>query len=335
MMDMHHIIGDFFSMNLFIKDFSAFCRSEELPPLNLQYKDFSLWQSIIGRKEQDEALNRQETYWLETLEGEVPVLNLPFDYARPASQQFGGAVVFFELDRETTALLKKMALEEEVTLFMVLLAVVNILLARVCDQEDILVGTPVAGRRHADLQPVIGFFVNMLVIRNQPGIQKTFRDFLKEVKAKTLKAYENQDYPYEALVDKLTLERDGSRNAVFDVLFVWEGPELELGYIPSIVTGAGTEGLKLKPCKLEKRSAIFDMILTGSESGENIHFSINYKTSLFKRKTIESIGKNFKEVIRAIVTDRNIKLRDIAISHGLIAAKSQALIEDRGDFGFS
>ena len=334
MMDMHHIIGDFFSMNLFIKDFSAFCRNEELPPLNLQYKDFSLWQSIIGRKEQNETLNRQETYWLETLEGEVPVLNLPFDYARPAIQQFGGAVVPFESDRETTALLKKMALEEEVTLFMVLLAVFNILLARVCDQEDILVGTPVAGRRHADLQPVIGFFVNTLVIRNQPGIQKTFQDFLKEVKAKTLKAYENQDYSYEALVDKLADERDGSRNAVFDVLFVWEGPELELGYIPSIVTGAGTEELKLKPCKLEKRSAIFDMILTGSESGENIHFSINYKTSLFKRKTIESIGKNFKEVLRAIVTDRYIKLKDIAISHGLIAAKSPVLIEDRGDFGF-
>jgi len=334
MMDMHHIIGDFFSMSLFIKDFSAFCRNEELPPLNLQYKDFSLWQNIIGRKEQNETLNRQETYWLEMLEGEVPVLNLPFDYARPAIQQFGGSVVFFELDRETTALLKKMALEEEVTRFMVLLAVFNILLARVCDQEDILVGTPVAGRRHADLQSVIGFFVNTLVIRNQPGIQKTFQDFLKEVKAKTLKAYENQDYPYETLVDKLTVERDGSRNAVFDVLFVWEGPELELGYIPSIVTGAGTEGLKLKPCKLEKRSAIFDMIFTGSESGENIHFSINYKTSLFKRKTIESIGKNFKEVLRAIVTDRNIKMEDIAISHGLIAVKSQALIEDRGDFGF-
>lgn len=217
---------------------------------------------------------------------------------------------------------------------MVLLAVFNVLLARVCDQEDILVGTPVAGRRHADLQPVIGLFVNMLVLRNQPSTQKTFRNFLKEVKAKTLKAYENQDYPYDALVDKLSVERDGSRNPVFDVVFVWEGPEIELGYIPPIVTGAGTEGLKLKPYKLEKTSAVFDMILTGSESGENIHFSINYKTSLFKRKTIESIGRNFNEVLSEIVNDRNIKLVDIAISHGLMAAKSHALIEDRGDFGF-
>jgi hypothetical protein len=334
MMDMHHIIVDFFSMNLFIKDFSAFYRKEELPPLNLQYKDFSHWQSITGRKEQDDVLNRQETYWLETLGGELPALNLPFDYPRPAVQQFGGAVVPFELDRETTALLKKMALEEEVTLFMVLLAVFNALLARLCDQEDILVGTPVAGRRHADLQPVIGLFVNMLVLRNQPNPQKPFRGFLKEVKTKTLKAFENQDYPYETLVDRLSVERDGSRSAMFDASFVWEGPDIELGYLPPMATGEGTEGLKLKPYKWEKTSAVFDIILTGSESRENIHFSIIYKTSLFKRKTIESISRDFSEVLRAIAADRNIKLEDISISHGLMAAKSHALIEDRGDFGF-
>ncbi|MCP5105930.1 MAG: hypothetical protein GY950_21260, partial [bacterium] len=324
-MDMHHIVADLFSMNLFIKEFIAIYRGEELPPLNPQYKDFSLWQGRTGWEE-------QETYWLESLKEPAPVLNLPFDYPRPAVQQFEGAAVSFEIDKKTTALLKKMALEEEVTLFMLLLAVFNVMLAGVCDREDIPVGTPAAGRRHADLQQVIGLFVNMLVLRNRPGQGKTFREFLKEVKAKTLESFENQDYPYEVLVEKISAERDGGRNALFDVVFVWEGPEIEMDYIPP--AGTGTEGLKLIPFKLEKKNAPFDLILNAGEAGGIMHFLIIYKTSLFKKETIESLGKNFTEVLSAVVNDRTVKLEEISISHDFIAAKSQSLIEDQGDFGF-
>jgi len=327
--DIHHIIADGVSMGVFVKEFAALYRGEELPPLRIQYKDFVLWrrefdESPGGR----EAMGRQAAYWLKEFEGEVPRLDLPLDYTRPPILEYDGAVVVFELDGETEALLKKTASEEDVTLFTVLLAIVYVLLNKICDREDVVVGTPVAGRGHADLEKVMGLFVNMLALRNRPTAGKRFRDFLKEVKEKTLTALDNRDYPYEELVDTLSVTRDPARNPLFDVLFVWEDPDTGLGYI----TPSGE--LKLTPYNVEKTKAMFDIILTSTEFGGKMTFSINYRTSLFKRETIESMSGNFKEVLSAVLKDPGIKLGDIVISHDLLAAVPRSLLEDRGDFGF-
>jgi amino acid adenylation domain-containing protein len=333
MMDMHHIISDDFSMELFVRQFKALYRAEILPPLKIQYKDYILWQVELTRNPQDrEALLNQEKYWLKELEGEVPLLILPLDFPRPTIEQYEGSVVFFELDREKTTLIKDIALEEDVTVFMLLLAAFNVLLSKICDQEDILVGTPVAGRRHADLQQVIGLFINMLVLKNQPTGSKTFRSFLTEIKKKTLAAYENQDYPYEELVDRLSIKRNQGRNPLFDVILVWEDLDMELGELDN--TGIGEEKLKLQPLKYEKINAPYDLILSGTETNGKMSFFINYRTSLFKRKTIEQFIGSFKEIISSLLKEPDIKLEDIAVSYHLLEAKPTVLFEDQGDFGF-
>ena len=168
---------------------------------------------------------------------------------------------------------------------MLFLAALYILLSKLSGQEDIVIGTPTAGRRHADLEQVIGMFVNTLALRNSPKPALRIEGFLHRVKERTLAAFENQDYPYEALVDKLSARRDAGRNALFDVVLVWEeGPDMELNYMTPAQTG--TAGLKLTPYELKRTNAPFDLALIGSESGENIHFSIIYKTSLFRKLEI-------------------------------------------------
>ncbi|MCP5107614.1 MAG: amino acid adenylation domain-containing protein, partial [bacterium] len=156
-MDTHHIVSDGVSAVLLVKDLVRFYEGEFLPPLTLQYKDYAQW---LNRRKREGALEEQGAYWLKQFEGEIPVLNLPTDFARPTIQDFGGTHFSFELPRRETALLKAAALEEGTTLYVVLVAVFNILLSRLSGQEDIVVGTPTMGRRHADIQQIAGMFVN-------------------------------------------------------------------------------------------------------------------------------------------------------------------------------
>ena len=189
---------------------------EELKPLRFSYKDFC---DGYHKETTSRAMAKQEQYWLSHFEGVIPVLNLPLDHARPSRQSFEGDIVTFEIGEDDTAALNAMALNRDATLYMVLLSVFNILLAKLSDQQDIIIGTPVAGRGHDDLQSIIGMFVNTLALRNFPGREKSFTSFLAEVKERTLTAFENQYYPFEELVDHLLLNRDTGRNPLFDVMF--------------------------------------------------------------------------------------------------------------------
>ncbi|MFC2146919.1 condensation domain-containing protein, partial [Acidobacteriota bacterium] len=186
MVDMHHIISDGISRRILAKEFMALAAGKDLPPLRLQYKDFSEWQN---REAQREALEKQKTYWKKHLGGEIPVLDLPTDYVRPTIQRFEGSSLTFEIDREEINALRSLGLAEGFTLYMIMLAVYYILLSKLGNQEDILVGTPTAGRRHADLEQIIGMFVNTLVLRNYPSGDKTYRGFLKEIKKRSLEAF--------------------------------------------------------------------------------------------------------------------------------------------------
>ncbi|MCP4156737.1 MAG: amino acid adenylation domain-containing protein, partial [bacterium] len=209
MIDMHHIITDGESNRRLVKDFIALQSEVELPGLYIQYKDYSQWRN--SPKEQ-ERLKRQEAYWKKQFEGEIPVLEIPIDYSRPAIQRFEGNTIEIEISAATATALKTAAMNENVTLFMMLLTLANIYLSKLTGQEDIVIGTPVAGRGHADLEQVIGMFVNTLALRNKPTGEKTVKQFLAEVKNKTLEAFENQDYPFEQLVNKIEVNRDAGRN---------------------------------------------------------------------------------------------------------------------------
>jgi hypothetical protein len=226
LVDMHHIISDGVSHMILEQDFTALYKGEALPALRIRYKDFSGWQN---NRQEKEKLKKQQEYWLKEYAAEVPVLDLPTDFVRPAIQSFEGNSVTFEMPGDDTAALKSIALAGGSTLYMVLLAVFNVLLSRLSGQQDLVVGSPAAGRRHADLEKIIGMFVNTLALRNYPEGEKTFKEFLLEVKERTLEAVENQDYPFEELVEKVSIIRDAGRNPLFDVMFTFTDVNADAG----------------------------------------------------------------------------------------------------------
>ncbi|MCI0471068.1 MAG: condensation domain-containing protein, partial [Candidatus Aminicenantes bacterium] len=223
MIDMHHIISDGASMGVLIRDFTAIYRGEELPPLKIQYKDFAGWQD--SRKKEEET-RKQEAYWLEQFSGKLPALRLPTDFPRTAIRNTAGRTLFFEIEGETTAALKRMVIDQETTLYIILLTFYYVFLKKVSSQEDIVIGTPTAGRLHPDLEPVIGMFVNTLGLRNYPRGDMSFREFLAGVKKHTLAAFGNQDFQFEDLVEKLDINRDMSRNVLFDTMFSLQNIEI-------------------------------------------------------------------------------------------------------------
>ncbi|PUA38789.1 non-ribosomal peptide synthetase, partial [Paenibacillus elgii] len=301
MFDMHHIVSDGISMDVLVEEFARLYGGEELPALRIQYKDYAVWQQSEAQKEQ---LKRQEAYWLEVFRGELPVLEMPTDYARPAVQSYAGNALRFELDAQKREGLQRIASENGATLYMVLLAAYTILLQKYTGQEDVVIGTPIAGRTHGDLQPLIGMFVNTLAIRNYPVADKTFLSYLDEVKETTLGAFERQDYPFEELVDKLKLARDLSRNPLFDTMFTLQNTENKEFHLP---------GLQLTPYPVEEHTAKFDLSLDIMESGDGFLCGIEYATALYKRETIERMAKHFEQLLTAIVNDPAAKIASLGI----------------------
>jgi amino acid adenylation domain-containing protein len=299
MMDMHHIITDGTSMQVFTGEFTALYVGKDLPPLRIQYRDFSQWQN---REFHAGIAAKQREFWVKQLQGGLPVLEMPTDYTRPAIKSFEGSRVQFRLESAENRALKELAREENATLYMLLLSICNVLLSKLGGQEDIIVGTPVAGRRHADLHFIIGMFVNTLPMRNYPTGRTHFRDFLVNVKMRTLDAFENQDYPFEDLVDHLGVARDTSRSPIFDVMFVMQNMAVQSGVIP----GVEIPGLRILPYRHDKNrqtrdeAVKFDMSLIAVESGDSLVFTLEYCSRLFKEETIERLGGYFKRIAREI-----------------------------------
>lgn len=301
LLDMHHIISDGVSMSILISEFTKLYDGQSLESLRVQYKDYSYWHNNM--LESDEIKSQRE-YWINRFNDELPILSLPYDYSRPAIQSLEGNIIDFELDRETTKKLRNIAAETNSTMFMVLMASFNILLSKYSSQEDIIVGIPTAGRKHADLESVIGMFVNTLAMRNFPKSNMTFEEFLNEVRENALKAYENQDYQFEELVSQLNIPRDISRNPIFDVMFSMNNMEFDQ------IT---TNELKMKLFDNEGTISKFDLILFAEEIGEKIALRISYSTKLFKFETIKRMTAHMHNVLKAIAENKNIELSEIDI----------------------
>jgi len=300
--DMHHIITDGTSQGILEKEFLALQETEELQPLRLQYTDYSEWNNSAPRQE---TIKRQESYWMKEFAGEIPTIDLPTDYPRPSIQGVEGNVVSFIIDEKETGNVKRMAKENNSTLYMFLLAVFNVLLSKLSGQEDIIIGTPIAARRHADLQNVIGMLVNTLPMRNYPSGDKLFRDFLKEVNQRTLDAYDNQEYPFEVLVDKITVNRDTGRNPVFDVMFNVLNQAEYKGNPP----GQNEQDNYLH----KKATSKFDINLTVVEIGERLFFTLEYSTNLFKPGRIEKIIGYYRNILKIVARDTGLKISGIEV----------------------
>ncbi|MCP5106848.1 MAG: AMP-binding protein, partial [bacterium] len=231
MVDTHHIISDGLSIGIFMRDFKALYQGRELPTPTLQYKDFSAWQNELVVSPE---MKEREAFWLNMFQGEIPVLNLPADFPRPPVQGFVGSTFRSRIGKEVTSGLNRLVLENGVTMYMVLLAAFNVFLWKLTGGEDIVVGSPTAGRRHNDLETIMGMFVNTLVLRNSPEGNMSFNAFLGDVKERSLQALENQDYPFDELVRKVAPRQDASRNPLFDVIFGLENEADPTGYLMEV-----------------------------------------------------------------------------------------------------
>ncbi|MCP4147169.1 MAG: SDR family NAD(P)-dependent oxidoreductase [bacterium] len=333
MIDMHHILTDGVSHEIFVNEFTALYLGEELAPLKLQYKEFSHWQNAENAKG---AFKQQEQYWLKQFEDDAPVIQLPTDNPRPEIWNSEGQLITLTVGKELTAKVKQMVLETKVTLNSMLMAMINILLYKYSKQEDIVVGSAVSGRNHADLHNIIGMFVNMLPIRNRPRKDKTFRQFLDEVKENTLNAYNNQDLQFEELVRKLGLQGKFNRNPLFDVA-------LELHNIDTMETQTpkqenknkkNTHQLEILPYNHGLIASKFDLILGVEDHTETLQLKLLYSTALFKPATAEGILKHCEEILEQAVENRDTPLQEINISHGLAVIKSGQFEDDDRDFDF-
>ncbi|MCP5048480.1 MAG: AMP-binding protein, partial [bacterium] len=301
LIDMHHIVSDGASMQVFIKDFIALYEGKPLPFHPLQYKDFSQWQNSFVQKD---LMKQQEVYWLKQFEGEVPVLDLPIDFPRPPIQSFEGESIDFRIGGREYDALTSLSRNRGVTLYMLLLSIFTLFLSKISGQEDIIVGSPIAGRGHAGLEDIIGMFVNTLTLRNFPSGGKTFIQFLEEVKKRTLDAFENQDYQYEDLVEKVVVGKDTSRNPLFDTMFALQNIDIPEIRIP---------GLTLTQASFEQKVAKFDLLLVCIERDEQLSCTFEYCTKLFKPATIQRFVNWFKTASSSFLKNIDNTVADVEI----------------------
>jgi amino acid adenylation domain-containing protein len=326
--DMHHIVHDGISQTILLQEFKAFYTEEELPALNIRYKDFARWQNLNIR---GEAIKEQESYWLQQFSGEIPVLDLPYDYPRPMMQSFAGATANFIIDPEETNALRTLALSQDATLFMIILAIYYVFLDKLSTRKDIVIGTPEAGRRHPDLQSIIGFFLHTLALRNYLAPDQTFKNFLKQVKDRTLQAFENQDYPFEDLVERVVVNRDLTRSPLFDVMFIlhtqWASRSGEGGEAAQ-VTQRDANDLTFKSHYYEKNTSEFDLTLIGFDKGGRIFFKFEYCTGLFREETIRRFIDYFKTILSAVLGNPGQRIEEIGIIPG---SEKSRLLQDFND----
>ncbi|MDP4098851.1 amino acid adenylation domain-containing protein [Paenibacillus sp. P96] len=305
MLDMHHIISDGTSLNIWIHEFMSLYQGDALEPLEIQYIDYAVWQH---EQQALAVMENQRTYWHEQLAGELPVLQLPYDEPRPSIQDFRGNQFTIRLGHRLTGKLGESCRDHGVTLYMLLLAAYQVLLHRYTGQEDIIVGTPVAGRGHADLEPVIGMFVNTLAIRCRPRSDQTFGSFLQEVKNTSLEAFEHADYPFEELVQELQVTRDSSRNPMFDTMFALQNMERTVLRIAD---------LQIEAYDYEWRSAKFDLLLQAEQEPGDLVLTFEYATSLFRQSTIERMSASLMRILEEAILNPDLHIGELEIMTGL------------------
>ncbi|HET6244459.1 MAG: amino acid adenylation domain-containing protein [Bacteroidetes bacterium] len=302
LMDIHHIIADGVSLRIIFNDFVQIYAGQQLPELKIQYKDYSLWQHSFF---QSEEFKKQEIYWLNKFSGELPVLNLVSNFPRPAIQNFSGEKLSFNLSKEDTANIRSLSGENGATIYMTLLAAYNVLLYKYTSQEDIVVGSVIAGRKKKEFENILGMFVNTLAMRNHPSAEKSFTAFLAEVKSTALEAYSNQDFPFEALVNNLGLQRDMSRNPLFDTLITYQN------FFKDDHSKVNVNELSILPYPFENKTSKFDLTFEFFEGADALKLQIEYCTHLFNKETIERLFAHFIQIIRSVSENKNIALADI------------------------
>ncbi|NOK11829.1 non-ribosomal peptide synthetase, partial [Corallococcus exercitus] len=316
---MHHIVSDGWSMGVLIREVVAFYvafttgQSPSLPPLPVQYADFAAWQRNWL---QGEVLDAQIHYWRQQLAGAPAALELPTDRPRPPVQSHRGAMVEVRIPKHVAEALKALTQREGATPFMTLLAAFQVLLSRYSAQDDISVGSPIAGRTQAETEGLIGFFINTLVLRARLNPRATFRELLAQVRSTTLAAYDHQHLPFEKLVEAVQPTRDLSRSPLFQAMFVLQNTPTEALRLP---------GLSFQSLPLEAHFAKFDLSLGLREGRDGFVGTLEYATDLFDAATIQRMAGHFGVLLEAIAAKPDTRLGDLPLlTH---AERQQLLVE--------
>lgn len=303
-LDIHHIIFDGVSAGIMIDEFSRLYHGEALEPLRIQYKDYAVWQNQYLHSEEMKA---QEQYWLSQFADDLPLLQLPCDFPRPSLQNFEGDGFDIELGEQLTAMLHQLAKETQTSLFMVLLSIYTLMLVKCSGQEDIVIGTPIAGRSHLDLSQLIGMFVNTLPLRMTVKRSMKYRAFLAEVRKIAMQGYANQDYQMEELVNRLKLERRSDHNPLFDVTFTMQNMNTHK------LSENSTHGLVLKRDNFQNSTSKFDLALFGLEVEQGILLRFEYCKKIFKKETVANFAAYFTRIAEQVVENPERVIHDICI----------------------
>ncbi|HEX8560148.1 MAG TPA: amino acid adenylation domain-containing protein, partial [Pyrinomonadaceae bacterium] len=310
LLTMHHIVTDGWSMGILVKEvarlYEAFLKGEAspLPELPVQYADFAAWQREWM---QGEVLERELSYWRKQLEGAPPVLELPTDKPRPAVQTANCEQHRFRVPAELTSRLREVSREEGVTLFMTLLAGFQALLSRYTNQQDVVVGADVANRNRAETEGLIGFFVNMLVLRTDLSGSPSFRELLRRARETCLGAYAHQDVPFEKLVEELEPERSLGRNPLFQAAFVLQNAPLGELSLP---------GVSMSIVESDNYKVAFDLLLDMREAGDVIDASLVYNADLFEAATAERMARHLVALLSAAAQDPSLPVESLEVLSG-------------------
>ena len=308
LLNVHHIASDGWSSGILERDLSAVYNAfvtghpPPLPALPIQYADYAVWQREWL---QGEVLARQLAYW-QTQLANLSTLELPTDRPRPPLASHHGEHLAWVLPEALTVALKALARRANATLFMTLLASFQVLLHRYSGQDDIAVGSPIAGRGRTELEGLIGFFVNTLVLRTDLSGNPPFQELLARVREHALGAYTHQDLPFEKLVEALAPARDLSRNPLFQVMFVLQNT-------PGAALALALEGLAASRVPLEGHSAKFDLALSLQESADGLQASWEYASDLFDAATIERMAGHFQVLLEAIVANPEQRIDELPL----------------------
>jgi amino acid adenylation domain-containing protein/non-ribosomal peptide synthase protein (TIGR01720 family) len=295
--NMHHIISDAWSMEVLSNDvlsyYDAYQANKEpfLTELRIQYKDYSAWQLA---QLSEESYKKHKLYWLNNLQGKLPLLDLPSSRQRPRLKTYKGYMLGTYIEKKTSKKLKEYIQRNGGTLFMGLLSSVKVLLYRYTSQSDIIIGTPIAAREHSDLESQIGFYVNTLVLRNEIKPSESFDELFSKVKENTLQAYNHQMYPFDRLVEELGLIKDTSRSAVFDLMMSLQDSDAKF---EDFELKGNLEQIK----DLGTQTSKFDIEISFKETGDYISLFVIYNVDIYDRDMVEGFLRHYKQLLAVIL----------------------------------
>ncbi len=317
-LDMHHIIADGTSAILFIKEFEKLYSDEKLDEVKVQYKDFSVWQNKMLSSEK---ILRQEEYWMNVFKDSIPTLDFPTDFERPSKNSFNGATMWFDINNEWIDKIDKITKKYNITRFMFFLGAYNILLSKYTTQKDIVVGTVISGRSHSDLMNTMGMFINTIAIKSMVNPKMPSSEYFETLKDCCMEAFENGDYQFEMLVDKLKIKRS-NRNPLFDIMLVYRNLDEESIKLP---------GVNVENYIFDTRISRLDMALELIESDGVISGNIQYSIDLFKEETINTLVEHYKKIIECLIENFDVEIGNIE----LISPKKDVVFEyNEEEFAF-